>query len=239
MSYGSNQVLTSVDLDLRPGECTLLLGESGSGKTTLSRSVAGLVDDWTGSITFLGDVLASGTRDRTDEQRAGIQYVFQSPFSSLNPRRTLGQSLAVPLEMTSGLDAAERKARVCDALDAVRLGRDFYDRRPGDLSGGERQRAAIARALVNAPHVLVCDEITSALDVSVQASIIDLLVRLRQESGMSMLFVTHNIALARHVAARVAVLNRGVIVDEGPTDEVLTSPSHAYTQELIANVPTL
>lgn len=239
MSYGSNKVLTSVDLDLRPGECTLLLGESGSGKTTLSRSIAGLVDDWTGSITFLGEELAPGTRDRTDAQRSGIQYVFQSPFSSLNPRRTLGQSLGVPLEMTGLVDATERRARVSDALDAVRLGREFYDRRPGDLSGGERQRAAIARALVNAPHVLVCDEITSALDVSVQASIIDLLVRLREERGMSMLFVTHNIALARHVAARVAVLERGVIVDEGPTDEVLTSPSHAYTRELIANVPTL
>jgi peptide/nickel transport system ATP-binding protein len=239
MAFGTNRVLNGIDLDLHAGECTLLLGESGSGKTTLSRSLAGLVDSWTGRITFEGEDLATGTRRRTVAQRTGIQYVFQSPFSSLNPRRTLGESLSVPLEMTGELNARQRRERVYEALDAVRLGRHFYARRPGDLSGGERQRAAIARALVNAPSVLVCDEITSALDVSVQASIIDLLVRLRRERGMAMLFVTHNIALARHVAIRVAVLEKGVIVDEGLTDDVLTSPSHGYTKELLENVPTL
>ena len=239
LSYGEKQVLTSVDLALRESQCTLLLGESGSGKTTLSRAIAGLLDHWSGQVTYDGDDLAKSTRQRTLDQRQDIQYVFQSPFSSLNPRRTLGQSLAVPLEMSGTLDASGRKERVREALDAVRLGRAFFDRRPGDLSGGERQRAAIARALVNMPRVLVCDEITSALDVSVQASIIDLLSRLREERGLSMLFVTHNIALARHVAERVAVLDHGVIVDEGLTDQVLDAPSHAYTKELLANVPTL
>jgi peptide/nickel transport system ATP-binding protein len=239
LSYGSKQVLKSVDLTLRAGECTLLLGESGSGKTTLSRSIAGLLDNWSGQVRYDGEDLVTSTRRRTLDQRQDIQYIFQSPFSSLNPRRTLGQSLAVPLEMSGELDAAGRKERVREALDAVRLGRDFFGRRPGDLSGGERQRAAIARALVNMPRVLVCDEITSALDVSVQASIIDLLSRLREERGLSMLFVTHNIALARHVAGRVAVLNQGVIVDDGLTDEVLASPRHDYTKALLANVPTL
>ena len=165
--------------------------------------------------------------------------MFQSPYSSLNPRRTLGQSLGVPLEMNESISAAERRDRVAEALDAVRLGREFATRRPGDLSGGERQRAAIARALVNTPDVLICDEVTSALDVSVQASIIDLLVRLREERGMAMLFVTHNIALARHVASRVAVLQKGVIVDEGTTEEILESPKADYTKELLENVPTL
>src|SRR5699024_284924 len=163
----------------------------------------------------------------------------QSPFSSLNPRRTIGQSLTVPLEMSGELDAAGRRERVDEALDSVRLGRQFRHRRPGDLSGGERQRAAIARALVNAPSVLVCDEITSALDVSVQASIISLLSTLQTERGLSMLFVTHNIALARHIASRIAVLNQGIIVDSGPVDEVLENPQHAYTGELLHNVPTL
>ncbi|ASK66157.1 peptide ABC transporter ATP-binding protein [Brachybacterium avium] len=239
LSYGTKQVLTSVDLTLRTGECTLLLGESGSGKTTLSRSIAGLLDHWSGSVRYQEKELPRSTRRRSLAQRQDIQYVFQSPFSSLNPRRTLGQSLAVPLEMSGELSAPQRRERVREALDSVRLGRSFFDRRPGDLSGGERQRAAIARALVNMPRVLVCDEITSALDVSVQASIIDLLSHLRQERGLSMLFVTHNIALARHVAERVAVLDHGVIVDDGPTDQVLTAPDHRYTEELLQNIPTL
>ena len=239
MSYGEVSVLNDISLDICAGDCTLLLGESGSGKTTLSRSIAGILDSYTGQILYRGEELATSTRQRTLEQRKQIQYIFQSPFSSLNPRRTLGQSLEVPLEMSGELDAASRSERVKDALDAVRLGRQFYDRRPGDLSGGERQRAAIARALVNMPSVLICDEITSALDVSVQASIISLLRTLQEERGLAMLFVTHNIALARHIADRIAVLDKGVIVDSGPVDEVLENPQHEYTQTLLANVPTL
>ncbi|MGO1566234.1 MAG: ABC transporter ATP-binding protein, partial [Brevibacterium aurantiacum] len=219
------------------GDCTLLLGESGSGKTTLSRCVAGLNDDYSGTVALRGAELARSTRKRTNEQRVGIQYVFQSPFSSLNPRRSIGQSLTVPLEMSGDGTAATRKAQVEEALDSVRLGRSFYHRRPGDLSGGERQRAAIARALVNQPSVLVCDEITSALDVSVQASIIGLLRTLRKEHDLAMLFVTHNIALSRHIADNLAVLNKGTIVDYGPTAEVLEAPKHEYTRTLIADVP--
>ncbi|WP_119698603.1 ABC transporter ATP-binding protein [Microbacterium halotolerans] len=239
LTYGETQVLRGIDLEVNAGECTLLLGQSGSGKTTLARSISGILSSYTGSVKYRGEELAKSTRDRTPEQRKQIQYIFQSPFSSLNPRRTLGQSLTVPLEMSGDLSAHGRRERVRDALDAVQLGRQFYDRRPGDLSGGERQRAAIARALVNMPSVLVCDEITSALDVSVQASIISLLHTLQAERGLAMLFVTHNIALARHIASRVAVLNRGAIVDDGPVDDVLDNPRHAYTKELLANVPTL
>ncbi|MBD8019858.1 ABC transporter ATP-binding protein [Brevibacterium gallinarum] len=239
LSYGPKTILESIDLDLRAGECTLLLGESGSGKTTLARSIAGLNDGYTGDVIYRGETIARSTRQRSIGQRTDIQYIFQSPFSSLNPRRTIGESLAVPLEMAGGLSAAQRREQVKDALDAVRLGRQFHDRRPGDLSGGERQRAAIARALVNMPSVLICDEITSALDVSVQASIISLLRTLQDERGLAMLFVTHNIALARHIASRVAVLNAGRIVDDGPVDAVLENPQHTYTQELLANVPSL
>ncbi|MGJ7538768.1 ABC transporter ATP-binding protein [Brevibacterium luteolum] len=239
LSYGPKTILKSIDLDLRAGECTLLLGESGSGKTTLARSIAGLNDGYTGDVIYRGETIARSTRQRSIGQRTDIQYIFQSPFSSLNPRRTIGESLAVPLEMAGGLSAAQRRDRVKDALDAVRLGRQFHDRRPGDLSGGERQRAAIARALVNMPSVLICDEITSALDVSVQASIISLLRTLQDERGLAMLFVTHNIALARHIASRVAVLNGGRIVDDGPVDMVLENPQHTYTQELLTNVPSL
>ena len=237
LSYGKAQILDGINLTLEPGECTMLLGESGSGKTTLSQCVAGLNDDYKGSVKLRGTELARSTRKRTNEQRVGIQYVFQSPFSSLNPRRSIGQSLTVPLEMSGQGTAASRKAAVEEALDSVRLGRTFYHRRPGDLSGGERQRAAIARALVNAPSVMVCDEITSALDVSVQASIVALLRSLREERQLAMLFVTHNIALSRHIADNLAVLNKGKIVDYGPTASVLEDPSHEYTRALIADVP--
>ena len=237
LAYGKTQILDGINLTLEPGECTMLLGESGSGKTTLSQCVAGLNDDYKGSVKLRGTELARSTRKRTNEERVGIQYVFQSPFSSLNPRRSIGQSLTVPLEMSGQGTAASRKAAVEEALDSVRLGRTFYHRRPGDLSGGERQRAAIARALVNAPSVMVCDEITSALDVSVQASIVALLRSLREERQLAMLFVTHNIALSRHIADNLAVLNKGKIVDYGPTASVLEDPSHEYTRALIADVP--
>ncbi|AZU01581.1 ABC transporter ATP-binding protein [Brevibacterium linens] len=237
LAYGKAQILDGINMVLEPGECTMLLGESGSGKTTLSQCVAGLNDDYKGSVRLRGTELARSTRKRTNEQRVGIQYVFQSPFSSLNPRRSIGQSLTVPLEMSGQGTAASRKAAVEEALDSVRLGRTFYHRRPGDLSGGERQRAAIARALVNAPSVMVCDEITSALDVSVQASIVALLRSLREERQLAMLFVTHNIALSRHIADNLAVLNKGKIVDYGPTASVLEDPSHEYTRALIADVP--
>ncbi|MGC3022598.1 ABC transporter ATP-binding protein [Brevibacterium sp. FAM 24630] len=237
LAYGKAQILNGINLTLEPGECTMLLGESGSGKTTLSQCVAGLNDDYTGSVKLRGTELERSTRKRSNEQRVGIQYVFQSPFSSLNPRRSIGQSLTVPLEMSGEGTAASRKAVVEEALDSVRLGRSFYHRRPGDLSGGERQRAAIARALVNAPSVMVCDEITSALDVSVQASIVALLRTLREERQLAMLFVTHNIALSRHIADNLAVLNKGKIVDYGPTAQVLENPTHEYTRALIADVP--
>ncbi|QCU79622.1 ABC transporter ATP-binding protein (plasmid) [Citricoccus sp. SGAir0253] len=239
LAYGSNQILAGIDFTLAEGESMMLLGESGSGKTTLSRCVAGLNDNYSGQIQLSGDTLAAGTRARTGEQRQRIQYVFQSPFSSLNPRRTIGESIEVPLQMSGTMDRKERRDRVLEALDQVRLGSGYLNRRPGDLSGGERQRAAIARALVNAPSLLVCDEVTSALDVSVQASIIDLLRTLQHETRMSMLFVTHNITLARHISQRIAILQNGKIVECGSTDEVLENPQHDYTRALLANVPTL
>lgn len=237
LAYGSNQILDGISFTLAPGESMMLLGESGSGKTTLSRCIAGLNDDYTGEVRLTGDALAPGTRARTAEQRQHIQYVFQSPFSSLNPRRTICESVEVPLQMSGRMGRKERRRRVLEALDQVRLGSSYLDRRPGDLSGGERQRAAIARALVNAPSLLVCDEVTSALDVSVQASIIDLLRTLQHETQMSMLFVTHNIALARHISQRMAILQQGRIVESGSTEEVLERPRHEYTRELLANVP--
>ncbi len=239
MAYGSNQVLHGINLKVEAGESILILGESGSGKTTLSRSVVGLNDGYTGQVLLRGQELAPSSRKRSLPERKDVQYIFQSPFSSLNPRRTIGESMSVPLVIADELSKDEQRAIVEETLEAVQLDRSFYDRRPGDLSGGERQRAAIGRALVSTPSVLVCDEVTSALDVSVQANILQLLAELRHERGLAMLFVTHNIALARHIATRVAVLNKGVIVDEGPVDEVLENPQHEYTKSLLANIPSL
>lgn len=238
LAYGEHRVLDGINLSLQPGESMMLLGESGSGKTTLSRCVAGLNDGYNGSVELHGRQLATGTRKRTASDRQHIQYIFQSPFSSLNPRRTIAESVEVPLTMAGVSSKTHRRSRVLEALGQVRLGQRYLDRRPGDLSGGERQRAAIARALVNAPSLLVCDEITSALDVSVQASILDLLRTIQNERQMSLLFVTHNIALARHISQSIAVLQQGKIVDQGTTDEVLNNPQHEYTQKLLSNVPT-
>ncbi|GLY36910.1 ABC transporter ATP-binding protein [Amycolatopsis sp. NBRC 101858] len=239
VSYGQHVVLRGVDVSVARGECLLLLGESGSGKTTLSQCIAGLTSSYSGTVSLAGTGLAPSTRRRSDDQRRRIQYVFQSPFSSLNPRRTVAQSIEVPLRQLTSLSRSERRARVDEVLDRVRLGRAPADRLPDQLSGGERQRAAIARALVTTPDVLVCDEVTSALDVSVQATIVELLGELRRELGMAMLFVTHNIALAGEVADRIAVLQGGSIVEEGPVRDVLDAPSHAYTRELLAATPRL
>ncbi|MEV4598043.1 ABC transporter ATP-binding protein [Amycolatopsis sp. NPDC049253] len=239
VAYGRQEVLRGVDLQVTRGECVMLLGESGSGKTTLSQCVAGLTRGFTGTVALDGTPLAPGTRQRSNDERRRIQYVFQSPFSSLNPRRTIAQSIEVPLVHLTSLSRPQRRERVAEVLDRVRLGRSLANRLPDQLSGGERQRAAIARALVTTPDVLVCDEVTSALDVSVQATIVELLGELRRELGMAVLFVTHNIALAPEVADRIAVLRGGEIVEEGTVEAVLTSPAHSYTGELLATTPRL
>ncbi|MGH3435793.1 MAG: dipeptide ABC transporter ATP-binding protein [Sciscionella sp.] len=239
LSYGDHRVLKGVGITIEAGSSLLLLGESGSGKTTLSRCVCGLVEHYTGSVELAGTGLACSTKDRSAAARRDVQYVFQSPFSSLNPRKTIAQSLEVPLAWLTDLSRAQRRKRVFEVLDQVRFSQSIAHRLPEQLSGGERQRAAIARALVTTPKVLVCDEVTSALDVSVQATIIELLGELRRELGMAMLFVTHNIALARHVADRIAVLRGGEIVESGTVEEVLTVPKNPYTSELLANTPRL
>ncbi|GAA1225837.1 ABC transporter ATP-binding protein [Prauserella halophila] len=239
VAYGEHRVLRDVSLDVRAGECLMLLGESGSGKTTLSQCVAGLGLPHAGTVSVSGTPLAASTQRRTAEQLRSVQYVFQSPYSSLNPRKTIAQSVELPLRTLTDLDAAARRERVTETLERVRLDPALAGRLPDELSGGQRQRAAIARGLVTTPDVLLCDEVTSALDVSVQATIVDLLCELRRELGMAMLFVTHNIALARHVADRIAVLRGGEVVESGTVGEVLDSPSHEYTRELLANTPRM
>jgi peptide/nickel transport system ATP-binding protein len=237
--YRRRTVVHDINIELARQECLALVGESGSGKTTLARSVAGLHSQRGGQITLNGAPLAMSARNRTREHRRMIQYVFQNPYGSLNPRRTIGHIIRQPLEIFGRLkgDAADKK--VAEMLDRVALTAAYADRFPDQLSGGERQRVAIARALVCEPSVLVCDEVTSALDVSVQAAIVELLASLQSDLGLSMLFVTHNLPLVRSIAQRVAVMSEGRIVELGSVEQVLESPVNPYTRRLLSDTPSL
>ncbi len=236
--YRRATVVHDINFELARQECLALVGESGSGKTTLARSVAGLNATWTGDIKLNGKPLANAARNRPRDQRRTIQYVFQNPYGSLNPRRTIGHIIGQPLELfgTHG-EAAEKK--VAEMLDRVSLAASYAYRYPDQLSGGERQRVAIARALVCDPQVLICDEVTSALDVSVQAAIVELLGTLQRDLGLAMLFVTHNLPLVRSIAQRVAVMSHGRIIELGPVEKILQSPDDEYTKRLLSDTPSL
>jgi peptide/nickel transport system ATP-binding protein len=238
-SHGLRQVLFGIDVSVRPHECVALVGESGSGKTTLARCIAGLHTTFEGEITFRGRMLPPGARSRDRETRREIQYVFQSPYTSLNPRKTIGQIIAQPLKLFFDLGGSEMRSRTVDALDTVQLSASVVERYPHHLSGGERQRVAIARALVAKPQLLICDEVTSALDVSVQAAIVDLLADLQRDLGLGLLFVTHNLALIRTIAQEVVVMSEGRIVERGAVDDVLDQPQASYTKRLLSDTPSL
>jgi peptide/nickel transport system ATP-binding protein len=238
--YGPREVLHDVDITLRAQECLALVGESGSGKTTLASCIAGLHPfKIEGDIVFSGTTLQRRARSRPRATRRAIQYVFQNPYSSLNPRKSIGQILEQPLNMFFDYSRDEREQRLVDVLDLVSLDETLVARYPDQLSGGERQRVAIARALAAEPAVLICDEVTSWLDVSVQASIVEMLIRLQRDIGLCMLFVTHNLALVRSIAHEVAVMSDGRIVEYGRTDEVIGDPQAEYTRQLLADTPTI
>jgi peptide/nickel transport system ATP-binding protein len=232
-------VLFDIDLTVKPRQCVALVGESGSGKTTLARCIAGLHRNFTGAIMLHGKPLAPGARARDRETRRVLQYVFQSPYNSLNPRKTIGQIVGQPVRLFFDLDSRESHERIVSTLELVRLSPSVLPRYPHELSGGERQRVAIARALAAKPTLLVCDEVTSALDVSVQAAIIDLIAELQREMHLGLLFVTHNLALIRTIAEEVAVMSGGRIVERGKVDKVLDAPQHAYTRALLADTPSM
>jgi peptide/nickel transport system ATP-binding protein len=213
-----------------------VVGESGSGKTTLARCIAGLHANWQGQITFNGTDLVPGVYDRPRASLRAIQYIFQNPYASLNPRRSVGALIAQPLEHFERPSSRERDRLVFAAIESVSLPAEIANRYPDQLSGGERQRVAIARALVVSPELLICDEVTSALDVSVQAGIVELLRGL-QERGLTMLFITHNLALVRSIAQYVVVMQSGRVVESGSADEILRHPHEAYTRRLLDDVP--
>ena len=230
------RALTNVSLDLRPGETVGLVGESGSGKTTLGRAVLGLAPVTGGSIRYRDQEIAHLHRRQRRALSSEIQVVFQDPYSSLNPALTIEQILAEPLG-TRGVSPADAKARVRELLDQVRLPADAAHRLPREFSGGQRQRIAIARALALDPKLVVCDEPVSALDLSTQARILDLFIEIQERTGVAYLFVSHDLAVIRHVSHRVAVMYRGEIVETGDGDQVTARPEHPYTQRLFMAAP--
>jgi peptide/nickel transport system ATP-binding protein len=229
--------VSNVSLEVRPGETLGLVGESGSGKSTLSRILLGLVDPSAGRVAFEGrDIRDFGRQDRREFRRA-LQPIYQNPYASLNPRFSIAEIIGEPLLGFGIGDRAERGRRVLELLDQVKLPRTVAERRTSELSGGQRQRVAIARALAPQPRLIICDEPVSALDVSVQSQILELLAELQQASGLGYLFISHDLAVVRQVADRVAVMKDGAIVETGGVADVFERPRHDYTKLLIGSIP--
>lgn len=232
----ANRVLHGVSFSIPAGTTVGLVGESGSGKSTIAKTIVGIHRPSAGSILFDGHDIG-GTRGRERSRlRRRMQLIPQDPYSSLDPRRTIGQTLAEALD-PRGASARANRSRIGELLELVALDASATTRYPGEFSGGQRQRIAIARALAVEPELIIADEITSALDLSTQAEILELFERLRQELSLTVLFVSHNLAVVRQVSDEVIVLLHGDIVEAGSADQVLSAPRQAYTQRLVASVP--
>ncbi len=231
--------IEDISFTVERGACMALVGESGSGKTTTGRVIAGLHPTATGEILLHGTPLPLQARRRSTEQRRCLQIVFQDPYQALNPRHTVADEVARPARVLRGMSHRDGREEVSRLLEAVRLPAATARRYPRELSGGERQRVAIARALAAEPEMIICDEITSALDVSVQAVILELLRELRHDFGLSLIFITHDLGVVASIAERTLVLENGVICERGPTGSMLESPQHPYTRQLLAAAPSL
>ena len=232
-------VVKSVSFEIFAGETFALVGESGSGKSTIAKSIGGLLAPSHGRLRFKGRALKSQARERDKETRRQIQLIFQNPDASLNPRSPVRRILGRPLEFFFNPGHRALVQQVEDTLFAVRLGEEYIGRYPDQLSGGERQRIAIGRAIIPRPDLLMCDEVLSALDVSVQAEIIDLLISIQHETRAAMLFISHDLAVVRNIADRVGVLFRGEMLEIGATEELFSPPYHPYTLSLLAAQPSI
>jgi peptide/nickel transport system ATP-binding protein len=230
--------LDDVSITIRPGQIFGLVGESGSGKSTLGRTILQLTKADSGSVHFHGQDLCTANASELNIARKKLQVIFQDPSSSLNPRRSIRQSLLEPLDQFGIGEKRQRESMCQEALNTVGLDTRIMDRMPRQLSSGQRQRVGIARAVLTKPDLIIADEAVSALDVSVQAQVLELIRKLRSELGIAFLFISHDLAVISQLADTVAVMFRGKIVESAPVDTLFGKPSHPYTQELLAAVPS-
>ena len=232
-------VLTNVTVDLPPGQTLAVVGESGSGKSTLARVITGLLPPSAGRITFAGRVLPAALADRTKDDLREVQMIYQMADVAMNPRQTVGTIIGRPLEFYFGLTGEAKRARVQDLLDQIEMGKGYADRYPAELSGGQKQRVCIARALAAKPKLIICDEVTSALDPLVADGILKLLLALQAQEGVAYLFITHDLATVRAIADRIAVMFKGRVVRYGTKTDVLSPPYDDYTDLLLSSVPEM
>ena len=237
---GVVKALDNVSLKIEKGSTLGLVGESGSGKTTLGRVIVRLVDPTAGSVSYQGERISALSGSSLRPYRKKIQMVFQDPYNSLNPRLRIGTILAEPLEIHfPRMSASDRSERVSELLRLVGLDPTHARRFPHEFSGGQRQRIGIARALAVEPEFIICDEPVSALDVSVQAQIVNLLMDLQEKFNLTYLFIAHDLAVVEHVSDQIAVLEHGKLVEEGSSEQITTQPPHPYTQRLLASIPSI
>lgn len=233
---GAVTAVNQLDLDIYPGETYALVGESGSGKSTTGRLLQGLIIPTAGEITLGGEVMDATTKDSM-RLRRDIQMIFQDPHSSLNPRRRVRHILGEALRIIGERDRSVIRQRVEESLQAVGFGEEYADRFPHEFSGGQRQRIGIARALMVEPRVLICDEPVSALDVSIQAQVLNLLRQLQRERGLTYLFISHDMSVVRYLADRIGVMYQGELVEENTAEALYADPQNSYTQQLLSSVP--
>lgn len=233
------RALDGVSFTLAAGRTLAVVGESGCGKSTLARLLTLIEPPTSGALALLGDDCSASTAAQRREAQRRVQMVFQNPYGSLNPRQKIGAILAEPLKIHTKLDAAAREAAVRALMTRVGLRSEHHDRYPHMFSGGQRQRVAIARALMLRPAVVVADEPVSALDVSIQAQVLNLLLELQEETGVAYVFISHDLAVVRHIADEVLVMYLGRAVEQGPADAVFSAPRHPYTRALLAAAPRL